>query len=108
MHGGPPRALLSRQSSTQGISLQASTGADGNLYFGLPVPGILNSLITLELNADSVNLVQNVAPGTILSAQASLTAGCEEMLVFTELVPVLTKLPEDFCSYRSLTPTATP
>ena len=77
-----------------------TTGAAGSLYFGLPVPGILNSLVTLELNADSITLVQNVAPGTILSAQASLiafsSASCEELLVLTGLIDVLARLPEGF------------
>lgn len=75
-------------------------GAGGSLYFGLPVPGIINSLVTLELNADSITLVQNVAPGTILSAQASLiafsSASCEELLVLTGLIHVPARLPEGF------------
>ena len=86
--------------------MQASTGAGGSLYFGLPVPGILNSLVTLELDADSMTLVQNVAPGTILSAQASLiacsSACCKELLVLTGLIVVLARLPEDFCLWRTL------
>jgi len=53
--------------------VQITTGASGNLNFQLPVTSILNSLVTLTLNADTVALVQNVSPGKIISAQACLT-----------------------------------
>lgn len=48
-----------------------TTGSSGNLYFGLPVNSILNSVVTLTLDAGSLSLVQNVSPGKILNAQAS-------------------------------------
>ena len=52
---------------------QITTAASGSLYFGLPVTSLLNSLVTLTLSAASLTLVQNVAPGKIVSAQASLS-----------------------------------
>ena len=43
--------------------------AGGPLWFGLPVTSISNSLITLNIVADSLQLVTNLSPGKILSAQ---------------------------------------
>ncbi len=51
---------------------QIKTGSTGSLYFGLPVTSILNSVVTLTLDAASLTLVQNVASGKVVSAQASL------------------------------------
>ena len=48
-----------------------TTGAGGSLYFGLPVTSILNSLVTMSVDASAVTLVQNASPGKILSALAS-------------------------------------
>lgn len=48
----------------------------GNLYFALPVTSILNSVVTLTVNADSVSLVTNVSPGKILSAQVRPMPSC--------------------------------
>ena len=59
------------------MSLSASPGqvfykvAGGPLWFGLPVTSISNSLVTLNVIADSLQLVTNLSPGKILSAQAS-------------------------------------
>lgn len=49
--------------------MQASVDGSGKLKFSLPVTSILNSVVTLTINADSVTLVDNVSPGRILSAQ---------------------------------------
>ena len=54
------------------VGVQIRTGTTGSLYFGLPVNSILNSVVTLTLDAASLTLVQNVAPGKVVSAQASL------------------------------------
>ena len=52
--------------------LQVFTKASGGpLWFGLPVTSITNSLITLNVIADSLRLVTNQSPGKILSAQVS-------------------------------------
>jgi hypothetical protein len=48
---------------------QASYSSGGSLKFGLPITSILNSVVTLTVNADAVTLVDNVSPGKILSAQ---------------------------------------
>lgn len=42
--------------------------SSGPLWFGLPIPETLNSLISLTVKADSLTLVANVAPGLVLSA----------------------------------------
>ena len=61
--------------------MQIRTGASGSLYFGLPVTSILNSVVTLTVDAGSLTLVQNVAPGKVVSAQVShfpsLTLPCK-------------------------------
>lgn len=46
--------------------------AGGPLWFGLPVTSISNSLVTLDVVADSLQLVTNLSPGKILSAQACI------------------------------------
>ena len=46
--------------------------AGGPLWFGLPVTGITNSIVTLSVAADSLALVTNESPGKILSAQVSV------------------------------------
>lgn len=52
------------------VSLQAFyKAAGGPLWFGLPVTAITNSLVTLNVVADSLKLVTNLSPGKILSAQ---------------------------------------
>ena len=53
--------------------LQVFTKASGGpLWFGLPITSITNSLITLNVIADSLRLVTNQSPGKILSAQVSV------------------------------------
>ena len=54
------------------VRVQIRTGTSGSLYFGLPVTSILNSVVTLTVDAGSLTLVQNVAPGKVVSAQVSL------------------------------------
>ncbi len=49
--------------------VQASYGKSSSLQFGLPVTSILNSVVTLTVNADAVSFVNNVSPGRILSAR---------------------------------------
>lgn len=49
--------------------MQASYGTSGSLQFGLPVTSILNSVVTLTVNANAVSFVNNVSPGRILSAR---------------------------------------
>lgn len=61
-----------QSSEAEYVRLQIRTGASGSLYFGLPVTSILNSVVTLTVDAGSLTLVQNVAPGKVVSAQASL------------------------------------
>ena len=57
---------------TSQTMLQVFTKASGGpLWFGLPVTSITNSLITLNVIADSLRLVTNQSPGKILSAQVS-------------------------------------
>lgn len=48
---------------------QASYSSGSSLKFGLPITSILNSVVTLTVNADAVTLVDNVSPGKIQSAQ---------------------------------------
>ena len=40
----------------------------GPLWFGLPLSSILNSVVTLNVAADSLTLVTNESPGLVLSA----------------------------------------
>lgn len=49
--------------------MQASYSSSGSLRFALPITSILNSVVTLTVNADAVTLIDNVSPGKILSAQ---------------------------------------
>ena len=46
--------------------------AGGPLWFGLPITSITNSLVTINVVADSLELVTNESPGKILSAQVRL------------------------------------
>ena len=52
--------------------------AGGNLWFGLPVTGIGNSLVSLSVVADAMRLDTNASPGRILFAQicAFANASC--------------------------------
>ena len=49
-------------------------GSGNNLVFQLPVSSVLNSLVTLSVNADSLTLTTNEAPGRIVSAEVSNAA----------------------------------
>ncbi|KAK9805195.1 hypothetical protein WJX72_005302 [[Myrmecia] bisecta] len=42
---------------------------NGPLWFGLPVTGISNSLLTLNVRADLLKMIVNTSPGKILSTQ---------------------------------------
>ena len=46
--------------------------AGGPLWFGLPVTAVTNSLVTLNVIADSLQLVTNESPGKIIYAQVKL------------------------------------
>ena len=48
--------------------------AGGPLWFGLPITSITNSLVTINVVADNLELVTNESPGKILSAQVRLTS----------------------------------
>lgn len=64
---------------TQPLSLRPSAqAAGGSLWFGLPVTGIGNSLVSLSVVADALRLDTNASPGRVLSAQlcAFANASC--------------------------------
>ena len=71
-HATPQRAPKHRcapvrQAGT--LTSQAFTKISGGpLWFGLPVSSILNSVVSLTVNADELTLVTNVAPGLVVSA----------------------------------------
>ena len=44
-------------------------GSGTNLALQLPVTGVLNSLVTLSVDAEALTLTSNEAPGRVLSAQ---------------------------------------
>ena len=64
-----------------------TAGAGGSLYFGLPVTSILNSLVTLSVDASTVALVQNASPGKILSALASTPLAAQSTRSYLEVHP---------------------
>ena len=64
---------------TQRLPLRPSAQvAGGGLWFGLPVTGIGNSLMSLSVVADAMRLDTNTSPGRMLSAQlcAFANASC--------------------------------
>lgn len=62
--------MVSRWGGGQSGAKQAFYRQQGGpLWFGLPVSGITNSLVTLNVAADGLTLVTNASPGKILSAQ---------------------------------------
>ena len=59
-------------------------GTGNNLAFQLPVTAVLNSLVTLSVDAESLTLTSNESPGKVLSARvcafANATCGSFQAL----------------------------
>ncbi|KAK9799370.1 hypothetical protein WJX73_004741 [Symbiochloris irregularis] len=67
--GSTPLYYVTRWGGGNAAANQAFSKVQGGpLWFGLPITQILNSVVTLNVAADSLTLVTNQSPGLVLSA----------------------------------------
>lgn len=60
--------MLTAQQAPPAALQVFSKQSNGPLWFGLPVNNIMNSVVTLNVRADSLTLTTNTAPGAVISA----------------------------------------
>lgn len=75
MAGSDINYWIKRYGGSNSNTNQASSDTSGSLMLNLPIEGISNSLITIEVAADNVSFTTNVSPAVIGNVQVCSSSG---------------------------------